>query len=135
MSFRGLIAVLLLSTLAACANMNGGNGEDKMSMNYLKQHLVVNKTTKADVLQMFGEPRYKDEQPDGADYWSYSEDQINGKDYLGEASKYLSGMAGSFGSAAAQSQQRKTDRDLNIFFNAKGTVRNFNASGRTGAGS
>ncbi|CAM3662520.1 hypothetical protein BOSP111201_19045 [Bordetella sputigena] len=105
-----------------------------MSMAYLKQHLVANQTTKADVLQLFGEPHYKSEQPDGADYWAYSEDQINGKDYLGEASKYLSGMAGSFGSAAAQTQQRKTDRDLNIFFNAKGTVRNFNTSGRTGAG-
>ncbi|WP_066634932.1 hypothetical protein [Bordetella sp. H567] len=135
MSFRGLMVVLLLSTLTACANMNGGSGEDKMSMAYLKQHLVANQTTKAEVVQMFGEPRYKSEQPDGADYWSYNEDQINGKDYLGEASKYFSGMAGSLGNAAAQSQQRKTSRDLNIFFNAKGTVRNFNATGTTGAGS
>ncbi|OZI18902.1 hypothetical protein CAL26_14580 [Bordetella genomosp. 9] len=130
-----MIAVLLVSTLAACANMNGGNGEDKMSMTYLKQHLVANKTTKADVVQLFGEARYKNEEPNGADYWSYSEDQVNGKDYLGEASKYLSGMAGSFGSAAAQTQQRKTNRDLNIFFNANGTIRNFNTSGSTGAGS
>jgi outer membrane protein assembly factor BamE (lipoprotein component of BamABCDE complex) len=134
MSFRGFMAVMLLATLAACANPNGG-GEDKMSMGYLNQHLIPNKTSKADVVQMFGQPRYKDEQRDGADYWSYTEAQINGTDYVGEATKYLSGLGGSLTSAAAATQAKKPTRDLAIYFNTNGTVRNFHAAGSTGAGS
>ncbi|OZI60548.1 hypothetical protein [Bordetella genomosp. 11] len=133
MSFRGLTAAVLLCSLTACANMNGG-GEDKMSMSYLRQHLVSNQTTKADVAQMFGQPRYKNEEANGADYWAYSEEQINGRNYLTDAAQYIPGL-GSLGNAAVQSQTKKPNRDLNIFFNSNGTVRQFNTSGSTGAGS
>jgi hypothetical protein len=127
--------VAILSALTACANTAGGSGgEDKMSMSYLKQHIVVNQSTKADVVQLFGEPNYKAEKPDGADYWSYSETQVNGTDYMAEASKYLSNVS-IMGGAAAKSQARPTNRELHVFFNAKGTVRSFDTSGSTGAGS
>lgn len=133
MSLRTLIAVALISTLAACANTNGGS-EDKMSMTYLKQHIVANQTTKADVVQMFGQPHYKAERPDGADYWSYTETQINGTDYIGEASKYI-GNISIMGGTAAKTQARQTSRELNIRFSSKGTVSSFETSGSTGAGS
>jgi hypothetical protein len=124
---------MMLAMLSACANMGGNNGEDKMSMGYLRQHLVAGKTTKAEVQQMFGTPYYKDEQPNGADYWSYSEDQINGKDMMSQVAQYVPGL-GSIGTAAANSQARKTDRSLSIFFRSNGLVDHYNVNGHTGAG-
>jgi outer membrane protein assembly factor BamE (lipoprotein component of BamABCDE complex) len=131
---RRIFLVMMLAMLAACSNMNGGSGEDKMSMDYLKQHLIVGQTTKAQVQELFGTPGYKAEKPDGADYWSYDEDQINGKDMVSEVAKYVPGL-GSMGSAAANSQARKTARQLSIGFNKNGTVNRFEVSGHTGASS
>src|SRR5690606_20538103 len=65
----GLKRILLLSTfllLSACAGTGGIGGQDRMSPEYLRQHLAKGKTTKADVQQMFGTPRYKTDDSDGS---------------------------------------------------------------------
>src|SRR3546814_7543423 len=66
----------------------GGNSEDRMSRTYLEQHLTIGKSTKADVKALYGEPENKSESSDKQDYWSYSEDQINGN-FLEKAMSYM----------------------------------------------
>src|SRR3546814_2500258 len=86
----------------------GGNSEDRMSRTYLEQHLTIGKSTKADVKALYGEPEYKSESSDKQDYWSYSEDQINGN-FLDKAMSYMPSL-GTVGDAAADPQKRKTNR-------------------------
>ena len=102
-----------------------------MSRGYLEQHLTIGKSTKDDVRSLFGEPGYKSERSNKEDYWSYTEDQIN-PDYVGQAMSFLPSL-GSLGSAAADSQRRKTSRSLDFFFDSKGRVTDYSTSGSTGA--
>lgn len=126
---RKVIAAVMLTGLAACANTTGG-GEDRLSRSYVEQHLTVGRSTQADVRALYGEPAYKNESTSD-DYWRYSEDQIN-PDYLSKALNLLPSM-GMVGDAAAQTQGRKTSRDLHFHFNRKGVLESFSVNGSTGA--
>lgn len=126
------LAFATLLFLTACAGMGGGN-QDKMSSAYLKQHLIPNKTTKADVQQLFGAPGYKSEDSDGSGMWSYSEAEINGS-LLTRAMDFIPSF-GTSATSTAVSQAKKTqaNRTLNVHFHKNDTVQSFNVSGSTGS--
>jgi len=108
-----------------------GQSEDRLSREYLQTHLIAGKSTKQDVRSLFGEPRYKSEGSDKRDYWSYSEDQVNGN-IFSKAINYLPSL-GTVGDAAVDSQKSKAERDLSIFFKANGVVDSYDVAGTTGA--
>lgn len=126
-----LIAAAMLASIVGCANMGTG-GEDRLSRNYIEQHLTVNKSTKENVRALYGEPSYKSESSNREDYWSYDENQIN-SDYVSQVLRFLPGL-GAVGDAAVASQGPKTSRSLSFVFNSSGVLRSFNVSGNTGAG-
>jgi hypothetical protein len=47
---------LVVFALTGCSGTTIGGNEDKLTPAYLKQHLIVGKTTKAEVRQYFGAP-------------------------------------------------------------------------------
>ncbi|OZI17138.1 hypothetical protein CAL19_14935 [Bordetella genomosp. 7] len=130
----GLKRILLLSTfllLSACAGTGGIGGQDRMSPEYLRQHLAKGKTTKADVQQMFGTPRYKTDDSDGSSYWSYSERQINGNLFT-QAMEYLPSLGYAADTAIDVGQGPKTRRSLDIWFDTRGRLSSYNVGGSTG---
>ena len=53
---RILSLFLVVFALTGCSGTTIGGNEDKLTPAYLKQHLIVGKTTKAEVRQYFGAP-------------------------------------------------------------------------------
>src|SRR5690606_39721289 len=130
----GLKRILLLSTfllLSACAGTGGIGGQDRMSPEYLRQHLADRKSTRADVQQMCGTPRYKTDDSDASSYWSYSERQINGNLFT-QAMEYLPSLGYAADTAIDVGQGPKTRRSLDIWFDTRGRLSSYNVGGSTG---
>ncbi|MDE1167183.1 MAG: hypothetical protein PW845_17845 [Pseudomonas sp.] len=98
-TFRnGVGLCLLISVLTGCANSNDlmgninpfGVGAKKYDMDYLNKTLVVGKTTKAQVLEIFGKPTRGGSDLSAQSTWSYEKSQEGLEKYLHIAQGYVS---------------------------------------------
>jgi hypothetical protein len=126
---RQMVLIVLLLGLNACASIAGS--EDKMSREYITQHVIIGKTTQADLRALYGEPSFKNESSFVGSFWSYDETQIN-PNYALDALRYLPWMgktADTIVNDAVSSQRKKTSRSLGIYFDDAGVVTNLLISG------
>ncbi len=74
---RILSLFLVVFALTGCSGTTIGGNEDKLTPAYLKQHLIVGKTTKAEVRQYFGAPDsgHTTVTASGKESWYYSVDK------------------------------------------------------------
>ena len=119
-----LLFSLVLLTACSSPPILGGN-EDKLTVDYIKQHIVVKKSTKADVESAFGKPNVHHVNSDGAEEtWTYYVEQ--GRNLMGFATMLVPGGTGSVAATdAIQSGASKRTVDantLNVVFNSQGIV-------------
>lgn len=117
---------LVLSTLllVGCSSggMSLGGNADKLSHEYVTQHIVVGKTTKSDVRRDFGEPpsgriSYSS---NGTESWYYPVDE--GYDLMGAAASLVPISGASSAASVANSQNKKDVNSLMIWFDKNGKV-------------
>ncbi|VGO10806.1 hypothetical protein AMB3_1198 [plant metagenome] len=125
---KKLFSVLCLCLLAACANQPlSKNG----SPEYLKANLVVGKTTKDDVVRAFGEPANKSYRDNGTETWAYRPEQLDGENWLDQATNYIGGVMTNTAvvrTASVTGQQARDNYNhawLNIEFNKRNVVTNW----------
>ena len=118
---RILSLFLVVFALTGCSGTTIGGNEDKLTPAYLKQHLIVGKTTKAKVRQYFGAPDS-----------GHTTVTASGKDSVDKGINLVS-LAGSMipvtgASQAADAVDKSSQKDSNslmIFFDEKGVVENW----------
>ncbi|WP_336141237.1 hypothetical protein [Acinetobacter sp. 102] len=80
MNINLTLKVLLVATvlgMTACASMSGGTSSEKYQPTYLQSHLIKGKTTKAEVISMFGEPKEKSISSNKRESWYYNSSVSN----------------------------------------------------------
>ncbi|MGI4837539.1 MAG: hypothetical protein ACRYF9_07970 [Janthinobacterium lividum] len=88
---------LLVAVLTGCANSNDlmgnmntfGVGAKKYDMDYLNKTLLVGKTTKAQVLELFGKPTRGGSDLSAQSTWTYEKSQEGLEKYLNIAHGYV----------------------------------------------
>lgn len=119
--------ILIVSLLAGCSSggMSLGGNTDKLSREYVTQHLIVGKTTKADVRRDFGEPESGriSIKSNGEETWYYAVDK--GFDLMGAAASMIPISGASSAASVANSQNKEDTNSLMIWFDKNGVVRNW----------
>lgn len=115
------VSVLLLVGCSSGGMSLGGN-EDKLSHEYISQHVIVGKTTKADVRRDFGEPKsgHISYSSDGKESWYYPVDE--GFNLMGAAASLVPISGASSAASVANSQNQKDVNSLMIWFDKNGVV-------------
>ncbi len=112
--------------LAGCVSGFVGGNRDKINASYAREHLIIGKTTKAEVRRLFGEPSptLSSVDSDGEEGWVYTTD--SGTNVLSAASNALPVPVPALSSAAyiaSSNQGAQGNHLLKIWFNARGVVR------------
>ncbi|WP_321822439.1 MULTISPECIES: hypothetical protein [unclassified Burkholderia] len=89
-----LFAISILASTTACTQMpsSSGNQIDKFSPSYVRQHIVVGKTTKADVVALYGDSNSKQTKDDGRETWYYNESTASTPNVMERMGGMLSGI-------------------------------------------
>jgi hypothetical protein len=74
-SLNMIFAISILASATACTQMPSGssNDADRFSPSYVRQHIVVGKTTQAEVVALYGNSNSKQTKDDGRETWFYNE--------------------------------------------------------------
>ncbi len=120
-----ILSFILLFALIGCSGTTIGGNEDKLSPTYLKQHLIVGKTTKAEVRQYFGAPDagHTTVTASGKESWYYSVDK--GINLVSLAGSMIPVTGASQAADAVDKSSQKDSNSLMIFFDEKGVVENW----------
>ena len=113
--------------LTSCASKNKSKGKEFSPMK-AKSSLVKGKTTKAEVIKLFGSPEMVNFDSNGSEQWVYSKSSTEWEDSYSEvdvlAADFVSDtlVAGlpSFGSS--ESSRSDKTRTLEVYFNKKGLL-------------
>ncbi|WLE63710.1 hypothetical protein GIY62_25955 [Burkholderia plantarii] len=91
---RKILAIAVFALLSACQNMDGLGigGNEKFDPAWIKQHVVIGKTTQHDIYSMYGEPDSKSTDANNSDTWVYEKNQ-SGNNLLSMASGMIPGMS------------------------------------------
>ncbi|MEW5289358.1 hypothetical protein ABW286_09215 [Erwinia papayae] len=105
--------------------MSVGGNSDKLSREYISQHITVGKTTKSDVRRDFGTPASGriSIKSDGSESWYYPVD--SGYDLLGAAASLIPISGASTAANVASSNNTKDTNSLMIWFDKNGIVTNW----------
>ncbi|HDU5780464.1 lipoprotein [Klebsiella pneumoniae] len=122
---RILSLFLVVFALTGCSGTTIGGNEDKLTPAYLKQHLIVGKTTKAEVRQYFGAPDsgHTTVTVSGKESWYYSVDK--GINLVSLAGSMIPVTGASQAADAVDKSSQKDSNSLMIFFDEKGVVENW----------
>ncbi|QKZ03323.1 MULTISPECIES: hypothetical protein [Pseudomonas] len=102
-TFRNRVGLcLLVGVLAGCANSNDlmgnmnpfGVGAKKYDMDYLNTTLIAGKTTKAQVLELFGKPTRGGSDLSAQSKWTYEKREEGVEKYLNMAHGYVAPEVG-----------------------------------------
>ncbi|WP_155740337.1 hypothetical protein [Burkholderia territorii] len=93
-SLTALLAISILAGTAACTQMPSSSSDqvDKFSPSYIKQHIVVGKTTKAEVVALYGNSNSKQTKDDGRETWYYNESTASTPNVMERMGGMLSGI-------------------------------------------
>ncbi|OJU71769.1 MAG: hypothetical protein BGN93_17285 [Acinetobacter sp. 39-4] len=155
LTFKALLVATVLG-MTACASMPGGTSSEKFQSSYLQSHLIKGKTTKAEVVAMYGEPRNKSINSDKSEYWYYtanasasplgafasSSSQTVNTGIGIIKNRLMAAIPSGSGDVGAMVNSAKTDAanaatgsgnsgrvaDLQIYFNCNGRVYSYNLS-------
>ncbi|WP_155675565.1 hypothetical protein [Burkholderia territorii] len=86
--------ISIMVCVAACTQIpsGGSNQVDKFSPSYVKQHIVVGKTTKAEVIAIYGDSKSKQAKDDGRETWYYNENSESTPNVMERMGGMLSGI-------------------------------------------
>ncbi|MFV5193187.1 hypothetical protein ACMXYY_13770, partial [Acinetobacter courvalinii] len=76
LTLKALLVATVLG-MTACASMPGGTSNEKYQPTYLQSHLIKGKTTKAEVVAMYGEPKSKSIASDKSESWYFNSGASN----------------------------------------------------------
>ncbi|MGC6386588.1 hypothetical protein ACMV8I_02850 [Ewingella sp. S1.OA.A_B6] len=121
----GLLLITLLLSGCSSGSMSLGGNTDKLSREYITQHVVVGKTTKSDVRRDFGEPESGriSIKANGEESWYYSVDE--GFNLMNAAASIIPISGASTAANVANSQSKQDTNSLMIWFDKNGIVRNW----------
>ncbi|WP_143752006.1 hypothetical protein [Burkholderia sp. SRS-W-2-2016] len=89
-----LLAISILASTTACTQMPSStdNQADKFSPSYIRQHIVVGKTTQAEVVALYGNSNSKQTKDDGRETWFYNESSASTPNAMERMGGMLSGI-------------------------------------------
>ncbi len=114
---------VLIATLSGCQVMDGSflnkigaSQVEKENIDTISSKIIKGKTSKDDVLKIFGKPQSRSKSDNGGEYWTYSDMNFNTN-----LAAYIpnSAISGVFGKTTAQS------KSLVIAFNKAGIVQSY----------
>ncbi|MDR5759320.1 hypothetical protein [Caballeronia sp. LZ035] len=90
---KKIFLIALLLSLAACSTGGAmGVGNEKFDPVWIKQHVVIGKSTQQDIYSLYGEPESKQTSANNSDTWIYSKNR-SGNNLLSMASGMIPGMS------------------------------------------
>lgn len=109
-------AVSLL-LLTGCAAKSGNETLGQMEKGQIEKKIIKGKTTKAEIVAMFGSPQYTDLDTNGNEKWSYNYYRADGKlvNYIPVLNSLTAGT-------------NNSSKSLTILFNGKGVVKNYTST-------
>ncbi|WP_332605672.1 hypothetical protein [Acinetobacter sp. ESBL14] len=76
LTFKAILIAVVFG-MTACASMPAGTSIEKYQPTYLQSHLIKGKTTKAEVIAMYGEPKSKSIASDKTESWYFNSGASN----------------------------------------------------------
>jgi len=112
-----IFAVVLVMLLSACQGMGQtiGIGNEKFDPTWMRQHIVVGKTTKQDILGIYGEPEHKNTNSSGAEDWLYRKNHA-GNNILSAVGNMIPGLSTANQAASLADVHSQTGYDDGIIF-------------------
>jgi hypothetical protein len=120
---KKILAAFLLVVLAGCNSMGPmGVGNEKFDPAWIRQHVVVGKTTQQDILTLYGEPDHKGTDSSVVDAWKYSKNGA-GSNALSYVTSFIPGVdtANQAANMAGVHQKGATNDDV-VFWFKKGVL-------------
>ncbi|WP_421359040.1 MULTISPECIES: hypothetical protein [Agrobacterium] len=119
---KRVMMVACMAMLAGCVGANVGGNTDRMNTSYVKEHVIVGKTTKDEVQQLFGSPREKLSDSTGEERWIYEPN--GGTNMLAAAGSMLPVPGLSTATRMSEAGQGSRGASLlQISFDKRGVVR------------
>ncbi|MCC8397672.1 hypothetical protein LJ656_34615 [Paraburkholderia sp. MMS20-SJTR3] len=89
-----LFSISILTSVGACTQIppSSTTQTDKFSPSYIKQHIVVGKTTQAEVVALYGNSNSKQIKDDGRETWFYNESTVSTPNVMERMGGMLSGV-------------------------------------------
>ncbi|MDE1010644.1 MAG: hypothetical protein OSB38_33775 [Paraburkholderia fungorum] len=91
---KRIFSIVLVIFLTACQSLGQtvGIGNEKFDPAWIKQHVVVGKTTQQDILSLYGDPDNKTTDAKGFDTWLYRKNR-SGSNVISAVSGMIPGMS------------------------------------------